>query len=200
MLARIFAAEPLTNIKLRFIDLIDQQEVLNTKHRLVQAGKTKSLLPTFQMFNTSQQKIQWRNIIQKPPSQYENIRDRPRDIINLFFAVNNSTLVKGNKLHNYGAIVKCQYTKVSTKVLYPQSTRRSLNALASLSFDVPSLTLNNLAKNTTTIQNTIEGLENIVLGQPLATGVNDVCIVQKNTYWYLIYIYFIVLPFYTIQL
>ena len=184
-LTRIFNAEPLTNIKLKFIDLIDQQHVLDSKHSLVKIDDEKeeekevNYTPSFQMFNKTRKRMMWKNIILLNPRQYINVRDRPRDLINLYFYAKNSFKASGNKLFNFSTLAKLQYTKVHQHYLFPQSTRRSKNALAALSFDVPSSMLNELKRNEKTIVNDVEGLEDIVLGQPLKSGVNGVSIISK---------------------
>lgn len=180
MLARTYQCEPRTNIRLNLLSLIDTQSILNSKHSLAAATTQSAInIPTLQMFKRRGEKLEWRNIIEMPPAQYDNIAQRPRDVFAVWFAVNNSRVVNNNVMLNHTILSGYQILAVGSRRLFPVSTRRNTNSLAAMNFDNPKATITELGKRDAHDEKP-EGIERIFLGQELETGVNSVGIVQTK--------------------
>lgn len=179
LIARIYQCEPRTNIRLNLLSLIDTQSILNSKHSLAAMNTRVTNTPTLQMFKRRGEKLEWRNIIDMPPAQYDNIAQRPRDIFALWFAVNNSRVIDKNVMLNHTILTGYQILAVGPRRLFPTSTRRNTNSLAAMNFDNPKATITELGKREAHDE-LPEGIERIFLGQELETGVNDVAIVQTK--------------------
>lgn len=178
ILGMVFNCEPGTNIKFSFVDLIDQQGVLNTKHSLTGVEQTTRLLPSFQSFSNSSKKLDMKHVILMEPKQYENNRERPRELLEFFFAVTNAYVEKNDSLQNYIALVKLQYI-VWVNSVFPVQLKRLMPTLAALSYENPTQHLRELNKGASK-QNYVEGIESMFLGQPLATGVNSVVLIEVS--------------------
>lgn len=180
-LARIYQCEPPTNTRLNVLSLIDTQSILNTKHSLAASAPTSSATPTLQMFRRRDEKLEWKALVEKPPGQYDNISQRPRDILAVWFAISNSRVVTDDVLVNHGLLVMLQMFALPTTQLYPLSTRRNTNTLAAMNFDNPGATLKSLAVRPTRTE-APEAIELTFLGQPLTTGVNAVTTIETRVY------------------
>lgn len=185
ILSRIFNAEPLTNIKLSLIGLIDQQSILDSKHNLINK-KIEAIrrLPSLQLFKESKETLDWKNIINESPKQIDNIEQRPRDIFGLYFAIINAFEENEKKEHlkNYSILVKLQFLNLSIGRLFPMPTRRSKNFLSAMAYENPKRSIMELGKNKGVKRNYIESIESILLGQPLKSGVCGVSIIERKIF------------------